>query len=260
MVYPSLSGAGKAQLPQLFSNEAYWYSDISTTFISFESTLIVPSLPDPAWAGNTIFIWPGLQPLNKSANYEPIETGVLQPVLGCYGGPILRVVAGDALSLEMKLTNSTVWLQTVANPRTGESVEYAIDLQGQAQTWAIFDMEIYGTWKPEIAPQVQLVNLTLKTADPSPSLGKNTHMYSAALSGGSVKCDAPVVNEDQTQLSVGACYFNRPGDAVTGSPNIVTGSPGTTIPISSDAVRASTSWLRSRVILLGLFAFCICSM
>ena len=140
--------------------------------VSLQTTLTVPLQPP---ASGTLFLWPGLQP--DGANYLPIDNGVLQPVLtwgvscapgmqpaayatwwvsaqyvntvgklpgysGCYGGPVMAVNVGDALDMVMSL-NGSVWTQTVTDRQSGHSVQYQIDLQGQAQNRAIFKIEGY---------------------------------------------------------------------------------------------------------------------
>lgn len=63
----------------VFAVNAYWFTDpVSAPYNYFASTIIVPAVPQPAW--QTLFFWPGLQPLN-APNYFPIDNGVLQPVL-----------------------------------------------------------------------------------------------------------------------------------------------------------------------------------
>src|SRR5262249_3603543 len=46
--------------------------------LGLETTLTVPPKPP---ASGTLFLWPGLQPLPGSANFTPINNGVLQSVL-----------------------------------------------------------------------------------------------------------------------------------------------------------------------------------
>lgn len=142
--------------------------------VRLQTTLAVPPQPP---ASGTLFLWPGLQP--NGANFEPIDNGVLQPVLtwgpscspgkpprsystwwisgqyvntngsysgytGCLGGPIMSVGVGDALNIDMALAGTT-WTQTVTDAQTGQSVSYAIDMMNQAQNLAYFVIEEYSS-------------------------------------------------------------------------------------------------------------------
>jgi len=142
--------------------------------VRLQTTLVVPPQPP---ASGTLFLWPGLQP--NGANFEPIDNGVLQPVLtwgpscapgkqpraysgwwisgqyvntfgsdpgytGCLGGPIMAVGVGDALNIDMAL-GGTIWTQTVTDPQTGQSVSYALDMMNQAQNLAYFVIEEYSS-------------------------------------------------------------------------------------------------------------------
>ncbi|MDB5070089.1 MAG: hypothetical protein JWM87_1200 [Candidatus Eremiobacteraeota bacterium] len=140
---------------------------------SVQTTLTVPTKPP---ATGTLFLWPGLQPVD-GPNFEPIDNGVLQPVLtwgpscapgalndystwwvsgeyvntygndspnytGCHGGPIMAVNVGDSLVMSMTLSGTT-WSQVIADQQTGKSVSYAIDMQGQMQQALYFFIEGY---------------------------------------------------------------------------------------------------------------------
>lgn len=137
-----------------------------------QTTLAVP--PEPPATG-TLFLWPGLQP--NGANFDPIDNGVLQPVLtwgsscapgkqpraystwwisgqyvntigkdtgytGCQGGSVMNVAVGDMLNIDMALAG-TVWTQTITDAQTGQSVAYSIDMMNQAQNLAYFVIEEY---------------------------------------------------------------------------------------------------------------------
>jgi hypothetical protein len=141
--------------------------------LSFSTTLTVPMKPK-ANTG-TLFLWPGLQP--GGANYDPIDNGVLQPVLtwgptcaptspknsyaswwisaqyvntfgsdagytGCLGGTGMNVQTGEALQIVMTL-NGTVWHQAVTDTANAQSVSYDLDMLGQAQNYAEFVIEQY---------------------------------------------------------------------------------------------------------------------
>jgi hypothetical protein len=150
---------------------AFWTSS-SNEIVRLVTKIRTPPTPEPA---GTVFLWPGLQPHPEGRNFLPIDNGVLQPVLtwgpscakgeqpkrystwwisaqyvnkfgryrgytGCQGGPIMSAKPGDTLSIEMSLSGSQ-WMQRIRNSRTGKSVSFAIDLLGQAQIFAYFDIE-----------------------------------------------------------------------------------------------------------------------
>ncbi|KAI5830024.1 hypothetical protein K523DRAFT_240773 [Schizophyllum commune Tattone D] len=136
-------------------------------------TMKVPAVPQKL-AGETLFIWPGIQPGNalSEANGDPagVDNGVLQPVLtwgpscapgtqpsdqwwisgqyvntntqnskfaGCFGGDIMALQPDDLVECTMELTNgsTSTWDQTCVNQSNGESVSFQFDLAGQLQGW-----------------------------------------------------------------------------------------------------------------------------
>ncbi len=148
--------------------------------VALETTLAVPPKPP---ASGTLFLWPGLQPDGPGSMDLPIDNGVLQPVLtwgptcapnapngnayaswwisaqyvntyiamsspdytaygGCHGGPGMNVDVADSLNISMTLSG-TSWVQTVTDVRSGQSVTYALDMMGQIQDIAEFDIEEY---------------------------------------------------------------------------------------------------------------------
>jgi hypothetical protein len=142
--------------------------------VRLQTTMVVPPEPPPS---GTLFLWPGLQP--DGANFNPINNGVLQPVLtwgpscapgkqpraystwwisgqyvntngsqtgytGCEGGAIMSVDVGDTLNIDMALAG-TIWTQTVTDMQTGQSVAYSIDMMKQAQNLAYFVIEEYSS-------------------------------------------------------------------------------------------------------------------
>lgn len=142
--------------------------------VGLQTSMVVPPTPPPT---GTLFLWPGLQPFG--ANFEPIDNGVLQPVLtwgpacapvaqprtystwwisgqyvntngsvpgytDCNSGPAMSVNVCDRLDIEFTLSG-TVWRQTVTNARTNQTVAYDIDMQNQAQNIAYFVIEQYSS-------------------------------------------------------------------------------------------------------------------
>ena len=150
------------------------WANANNQIVRLQTTMVVP--PEPPASG-TLFLWPGLQP--DGANYDPINNGVLQPVLtwgpscapgkqpraystwwisgqyvntngsdpgytGCQGGPIMSVAVGDTLKMYFSLAG-TIWTQTVTDVQTGQSVSYSIDMMKQAQNLAYFVIEEYSS-------------------------------------------------------------------------------------------------------------------
>jgi hypothetical protein len=148
--------------------------------LRFETTLKVPALPPkPKSENEVLFLWPGLQPDEKGAHFQPIGNGVLQPVLtygvscaptqqpkafaswwisaqyvntlskhkqykGCLSGPSMLVKPGDELFIEFKLNATTNnWQQLVRNNTNGKAVMFEHNLGGQEQNYAEFFIESY---------------------------------------------------------------------------------------------------------------------
>jgi hypothetical protein len=168
----------------------------STEITRLQTTMIVPPKPKPS---GTVFLWPGLQPLPNGKSYQPIGNGVLQPVLtwgstcaagapndykswwisgqyvnvssresahmGCHGGDGMDVDVDDRLVIDMSRAG-TVWTQSVLDAKTGKSVKFDIDMAGQAQNWAIFDIELPTSTKP--AGDLVFANTVITMAASSP--------------------------------------------------------------------------------------------
>lgn len=192
-------------------------------FKRLKTQLTVPSKPPPS---GTIFLWPGLQPLN-GAHYYPIDNGVLQPVLtwgpscapgsptdhaswwisaqyvnvfgrepgytGCQGGPVMRVEPGETLQLEIARTEgSTRWVQTVTRLSTGQRVSYTIDMRGQEQGRAIFDIELPTGDRPTEDVVFSSTVLTYDQPLSAPctpvTQGANDYVTRARLSADRLRC------------------------------------------------------------------------
>jgi hypothetical protein len=149
---------------------------LSNQIIELQTRWVVPATPPKT---GTTFLWPGLEPSANGTNWQPIGTGVLQPVLtwgpscapaagkpadpyaswwisaqyvntlgsdpdyqGCKSGPAMLVQPGDTLKIDMKLDPATgIWVQTIFD--RGQSVSYEIDLKYQAQNRVFFLIENY---------------------------------------------------------------------------------------------------------------------
>ena len=63
--------------------------------------------------------------------------------MDCHGGPNMAVATGDTLLIRMSLHRS-MWIQTVLDLKTNASVTFHMNLQNQAQSYAVFKIEPYG--------------------------------------------------------------------------------------------------------------------
>ncbi len=195
--------------------------------VALHTVLAVPAKPPPA---GTLFLWPGLQPLPKSANFNPIGNGVLQPVLtwggtcaptapsnvfaswwvsaqyvntyakymghtGCNGGQGMNVAVGDSLDITMSLSG-TIWKQVVVDMQTGTQATYDIDMLGQAQDWAIFSIEGYNQ---KAVADVVFTSTTLTMSAPQTSAcqpnvrGTNDYFSTPSTSSDGLKCCIPKI-------------------------------------------------------------------
>ncbi len=149
-------------------------ANTNNQIVRLQTTMVVPPQPP---ASGTLFLWPGLDP--NGANFNPIDNGVLQPVLtwgsscapgsqpraystwwisaqyvntngnvsgytGCNGGPIMSVSVCDTLDMDIQLSG-TIWTQTVTDLQTNRTVTYSIDMQNQSQNLAYFVIEEYSS-------------------------------------------------------------------------------------------------------------------
>lgn len=170
-------------------------------FVGLQTTVIVPPLPPvPTLSGAALFLWPGLDPATNSANFLPINNGVMQPVLswgpscaptpqpapfsswwisaqyvnvfgsdpgysGCLSGDSMLVNPGDVLLIRLALgPGSEVWTETVTDVSTDRSVTFSIDMQGQGQNWAYWAMEFW--YGATIDTPVTFTNTTITFQSP----------------------------------------------------------------------------------------------
>ena len=206
-----------------------------------KTTLVVPAIPHST---GTIFLWPGLQPLPGGHNYDPINNGVLQPVLtwgptcaphapaapyaswwisaqyvntigshagytGCQGGTGMNVAVGDSLTLDM-VVSGTTWTQTVTDTTSGQSVSYSIDMQGQAQARALFEIEDYMGGAPTADVIFNNTEITygVQSGNACQPLTRGTNDYFAA----------PHASSDKTRCCISKIILRAQGVAAT-SPN-----------------------------------------
>lgn len=150
-----------------------WFLETDVHIQRLAVTMKVPAIPSNL-TGQTLFIWPGIQPGNAldETNGDPagVGNGVLQPVLtwglscapgtqpdnqwwisaqyvntytsnsefsGCFGGDLMALQPDDLVECTMELENGTVavWNQTCVNQSNDESVSFQFDLDGQLQSW-----------------------------------------------------------------------------------------------------------------------------
>lgn len=200
----------------------------ATKITSLVTHLTVPEKPLPK---GTLFLWPGLQPSPQSANFNPINNGVLQPVLswgpscalgaqppkyttwwvsaqyvntkgsepgftGCQGGPIMEVSPGDVLEMSMWL-NGEVWHQTVKDLNTQQSVAFDISLRGQDQNYADFIIERWNgaTTKADVV----FTDTTITWVDPRPYacspkyVGPTDVFTTGIVSNGGTQCSVKTI-------------------------------------------------------------------
>ena len=186
--------------------------DEQSPIVGLRARMIVP--PKPTGSG-WLYIWLGLQPQERAERFYPIDNGVLQPVLtfetdtascapgthpspsttwwisaqyvntvghysgymGCFGGPILSVDPGDVLLLDISLIERT-WVQTVIDLTKEKSVTYQINLHGQSQNYANFEIEPYGNFQ---VADITYEDIEIAFAEPKsldcsiePQVGRNT--------------------------------------------------------------------------------------
>jgi hypothetical protein len=193
---PTMPAKGTTAGRILGSGTIEYDVDPPNQWLSLRTTMLVPEEPPPS---GTIFLWPGLQPLPASMNYQPIGNGVLQPVLtwgpscapgapsghsnwwispvyvnvssrdssyrGCKGGPVINVDPMHLLDIEMYL-DAPKWVQEVFDRNTMKSTDFALDMKGQAQARAFFVIELPGSAKPTEDVIFTKTVLTMASSDP----------------------------------------------------------------------------------------------
>jgi hypothetical protein len=78
----------------------------------------------------------------------------------------MDVEPGDTLHIEMSFSGSQ-WIQRVRKSQKGRSIDYVIDLRGQAQHYAYFDIELGDDGGPHVA-DVEFTDTTISFAEPDP--------------------------------------------------------------------------------------------
>ncbi|MEM5373090.1 hypothetical protein V4C53_44940 [Paraburkholderia azotifigens] len=207
-----------------YGREIFAAHDLSETKITALITHL--TVPEKPLAQGTLFLWPGLQPSPRSANFNPIGNGVLQPVLswgrscspgnqpsaystwwvsaqyvnitakeagftGCQGGPIMLVTPGDVLEMAMSL-DGDIWRQTVKDLNTQQSVAFDMRLQGQDQNYALFKIERWN--RAVLSSGVMFTDTTITWSDPQPmacsprSIGESDEYSPGIVTNGGRQC------------------------------------------------------------------------
>jgi len=213
---------GGSGTPVTGYGEVTFQTSTGTQITELQTTLTVPAKPT---SSSTLFIWPGLEPLPGSANFNPVNYGVLQPVLtwgtscapnsptnsmgwwisglyvntytsdqalnGCLGGNVIDVAVGESLDITMSL-KGTVWSQVVVDRQSGQKATYDVDLLGQAQDWALFKIEETTQTTPSSDVVFTATTLTFAAADPmgcQPNKrGTNDYFAAPQSSADGTKC------------------------------------------------------------------------
>jgi hypothetical protein len=194
----------------------------------------------------TLFLWPGIEPLQGGANYSPIGTGVLQPVLtwggscapgspptrvgdrwwissqyvnpytsetkhrGCFGGPPMDVEIGDQLYIDMRLKEgTTIWNQAVTDQNNGKTVDFDMDMAGQEQRWALFEIEMPTSTKP--ASDIVFTNTVLTFSKSEPKACQ------PSARGANDAFSTPIASADGLRCCVARLVLRAPGVAATTS-------------------------------------------
>ncbi|HXW56754.1 MAG TPA: choice-of-anchor D domain-containing protein [Candidatus Cybelea sp.] len=179
----------------------FYVAPSDNRYVGLETTLVTPPLPPvPTASAAALFLWPGLDPASESANFNPINNGVIQPVLswgpscapttqptpfsswwisaqyvnvfgndpgytGCLSGSSMLVSPGDLLLINLSLDpNTPVWTETVTDTNTNQTVTFSIDLENQGQNWAYWAMEFW--YGATINTPVTFTHTTLIFASP----------------------------------------------------------------------------------------------
>lgn len=110
---------------------------------------------------------------------------------GCNGGPGMDVKVGDLLDIAMTLSG-TVWTQVITDRQSGKTVSYPIDMLGQAQNWALFQIEVPDGREPVSDVVFTSTKITFAAPDAAacqPSArGTNDYFSAPQLSSDEMSC------------------------------------------------------------------------
>lgn len=229
-------------------SRVYFKIPLANEIIRLRTHFTVPA--QPAEIG-TLFLWPGLEPRAGGRNYDPIGLGVLQPVLtwgdacaptpqpptystwwisaqyvnvgndpdysGCKSGQAMSVNVGDPLDIDMTLNQTTgVWTQTVTGP--AGSVDYSINMSGQAQNQALFAIEPWDGAR-SATDTLTFSDTTITFRDPDENSCRNPELSYTGTggritqpqpgTGGSCHIDTVTVNSPSLDRDVAAHGVTR---------------------------------------------------
>jgi hypothetical protein len=120
----------------------------------------------------------------------------------------MDVNVDDLLDIDMALSG-TMWKQTITDRQANKTVDFTMDLMGQDQGWAIFDIEAQGA-EPVSDVIFTSTAFTMAAADPSgcePSTRGQTDYFAA-----------PRISSDGKTCCVSKIILRGQGVAAT-SPN-----------------------------------------
>lgn len=248
--------------------------------VGLKTTLTVPPLPPvPANQNASLFLWPGLGSEPDSANFLPIDNGVLQPVLswgpscaptsqpapftswwisgqyvntfgsdpgftGCHSGDSMLVKPGDDLLIDLSLDSTTgVWKQMVTDSVSQQSISFDMNLEGQGQNWAYFAIEAW--YGEKILTPVTFSNttLTFQSADNAGWCAISQGPYNNYI------LTPPTPQNSGLQCFIGSIVLNQPANppvltvAMSHAGNFTQGQKGAnyTIVVSDTAGTGSTT-------------------
>jgi hypothetical protein len=221
---PILTGPKQAAKPKAVVMHALveYHTKDENEWLNLSGTMIVPAKPP---ASGVIFVWPGTQTMPGTSKVQPVGEGVLQPVLtwgsscvpgalpghdtwwispvyvnegtnirelaGCHGGSVIRTDVGDRLDFVMHL-NKTTWEQTVVDTNSKQMTKFDIDLRGQPQQRALFEIELKTSAKPVADSIFENVVLTMRDPDPGAcalnNAGMNDYVSQSRVSADGTRC------------------------------------------------------------------------
>ena len=210
--------------------------------VGLQTAMTVPPLPPvPTAPGAVLYLWPGLGPKGDSVHLQPINIGLLQPVLtwgpdakcptweppafsswwisglyvntlgsqpgytGCLSGDSMRVNPGDVLLINMTLDAANgVWAQSITDSATNQAVTFDVNLLGQDQNVAYFAIEVnFGSTIPTPVMFSNAV-ITYRSPDFSGSCS------SAEGANNAYTLTPPVLNSTGTQCSIANVVLTQP--------------------------------------------------
>ncbi|KAI8613176.1 hypothetical protein BC830DRAFT_498517 [Chytriomyces sp. MP71] len=222
------------------STAFFWMlKDANNSFNSFSANMVVPQNPTNP---GSYFIWIGLQSTRNSTNYQPTGNGVLQPVLtfghscaphteqiaspngtwhvsglyvnlgldnarsekvGCFGGDVMDVAPGDTLDKACSVQSGGQYVKDGPGAH-GCTVIFTYDMSGQAQTFAIMEVELLHHALVDFDVTFQDIKLSTDNEDSAVKVDQfctTNHGLAAVENCSNVKYD-------HNQCTIGSCVFS----------------------------------------------------